>query len=213
MTAFAADDGPRLLRGGPIAAVDPGAGRGRRGRVPRRVRVRPGPGRRGRGQGRAVRGLPAQDPRRLPPGGHRGPPRRAARGRRRGRHRRRAARPPGRLARRRDHHPDAAPAGHRAQGGDRRPGPAARHRRHPPAQRRAALPRATTGSCPATAHASIEILKQSGIEIAGKHAVVVGRSNVIGKPAALLLLRENATVTVCHSKTRTSPTSSAPPTS
>ena len=57
------------------------------------------------------------------------------------------------------------------------------------------------GFLPATAHASIEILKQSGIEIAGKHAVVVGRSNVIGKPAALLLLRENATVTICHSKT------------
>jgi methylenetetrahydrofolate dehydrogenase (NADP+)/methenyltetrahydrofolate cyclohydrolase len=57
------------------------------------------------------------------------------------------------------------------------------------------------GFLPATAHASIEILKQSGIELAGKHAVVVGRSNVIGKPAALLLLRENATVTICHSKT------------
>jgi methylenetetrahydrofolate dehydrogenase (NADP+) / methenyltetrahydrofolate cyclohydrolase len=57
------------------------------------------------------------------------------------------------------------------------------------------------GFLPATAHASIEILRQSGIELAGKHAVVVGRSNVIGKPAALLLLRENATVTVCHSKT------------
>ncbi len=61
------------------------------------------------------------------------------------------------------------------------------------------------GFLPATAHASIEILKQSGIEIAGKHAVVVGRSNVIGKPAALLLLRENATVTVCHSKTQDLP--------
>ena len=58
------------------------------------------------------------------------------------------------------------------------------------------------GFLPATAHASIEILKHSGIEISGKHAVVVGRSNVIGKPAALLLLRENATVTVCHSKTQ-----------
>jgi methylenetetrahydrofolate dehydrogenase (NADP+)/methenyltetrahydrofolate cyclohydrolase len=57
------------------------------------------------------------------------------------------------------------------------------------------------GFLPATAHASIEILKQSGIEISGRHAVVVGRSNVIGKPAALLLLRENATVTICHSKT------------
>ncbi|HYO42557.1 MAG TPA: bifunctional 5,10-methylenetetrahydrofolate dehydrogenase/5,10-methenyltetrahydrofolate cyclohydrolase, partial [Candidatus Limnocylindrales bacterium] len=41
------------------------------------------------------------------------------------------------------------------------------------------------GFLPATAHASIEILKQSGIEISGKHAVVIGRSNVIGKPAAL----------------------------
>jgi methylenetetrahydrofolate dehydrogenase (NADP+)/methenyltetrahydrofolate cyclohydrolase len=58
------------------------------------------------------------------------------------------------------------------------------------------------GFLPATAHASIEILKQSGIEISGRHAVVVGRSNVIGKPAALLLLRENATVTICHSKTQ-----------
>ena len=57
------------------------------------------------------------------------------------------------------------------------------------------------GFLPATAHASIEILRQSGIEITGKHAVVVGRSNVIGKPAALLLVRENATVTICHSKT------------
>ena len=57
------------------------------------------------------------------------------------------------------------------------------------------------GFLPATAHASIEILRHSGIGISGKHAVVVGRSNVIGKPAALLLLRENATVTVCHSKT------------
>lgn len=61
------------------------------------------------------------------------------------------------------------------------------------------------GFLPATAHASIEILKQSGIEISGKHAVVVGRSNVIGKPAALLLLRENATVTICHSKTEDLP--------
>jgi methylenetetrahydrofolate dehydrogenase (NADP+)/methenyltetrahydrofolate cyclohydrolase len=57
------------------------------------------------------------------------------------------------------------------------------------------------GFLPATAHASIEILKQSGIDISGRRAVVIGRSNVIGKPAALLLLRENATVTVCHSKT------------
>ena len=57
------------------------------------------------------------------------------------------------------------------------------------------------GFLPATAHASVEILKQSGIPISGKHCVVVGRSNVIGKPAGMLMLRENATVTICHSKT------------
>jgi methylenetetrahydrofolate dehydrogenase (NADP+) / methenyltetrahydrofolate cyclohydrolase len=47
----------------------------------------------------------------------------------------------------------------------------------------------------------IEILRRSGIPMAGRRAVVIGRSNVVGKPAALLLLNENATVTVCHSKT------------
>ena len=47
----------------------------------------------------------------------------------------------------------------------------------------------------------IQLLKRSGIEIAGKHCVVVGRSNIVGKPMALLMLRENATVTICHSKT------------
>ena len=48
----------------------------------------------------------------------------------------------------------------------------------------------------------IQLLKRSGIEIAGKECVVIGRSNIVGKPMAALLLRENATVTVCHSKTR-----------
>jgi methylenetetrahydrofolate dehydrogenase (NADP+) / methenyltetrahydrofolate cyclohydrolase len=47
----------------------------------------------------------------------------------------------------------------------------------------------------------IEILKRRGIAIAGKRAVVVGRSDIVGKPVALLLLHENATVTICHSKT------------
>lgn len=47
----------------------------------------------------------------------------------------------------------------------------------------------------------IQLLKRSGIVIAGKECVVVGRSNIVGKPAALLLLAENGTVTVCHSKT------------
>jgi len=58
------------------------------------------------------------------------------------------------------------------------------------------------GFLPATAHAAVEILVRSGIELEGRHAVVVGRSNVVGKPAALLLLRQHATVTVCHSHTR-----------
>ncbi len=58
------------------------------------------------------------------------------------------------------------------------------------------------GFLPATAQASVEILKRSGIEIAGKRVVVVGRSNVVGKPAALLLLREHGSVTVLHSRTR-----------
>ncbi|HEY8169114.1 MAG TPA: bifunctional 5,10-methylenetetrahydrofolate dehydrogenase/5,10-methenyltetrahydrofolate cyclohydrolase [Candidatus Limnocylindrales bacterium] len=57
------------------------------------------------------------------------------------------------------------------------------------------------GFLPATAQAAVEILKRSGIRIEGRHAVVVGRSNVVGKPAALLLLREHATVTICHSRT------------
>ncbi len=48
----------------------------------------------------------------------------------------------------------------------------------------------------------IELLKRSEIEIAGKHCVVVGRSNIVGKPVSLLLLREHATVTICHSRTK-----------
>jgi methylenetetrahydrofolate dehydrogenase (NADP+)/methenyltetrahydrofolate cyclohydrolase len=54
---------------------------------------------------------------------------------------------------------------------------------------------------PCTPAGVIEILKRSMIEIEGRHAVVVGRSNIVGKPLAMLLLRENATVTICHSRT------------
>lgn len=54
---------------------------------------------------------------------------------------------------------------------------------------------------PCTPVGVIEILKRSGIEMRGKHAVVIGRSNIVGRPAAQLLLRENATVTICHSRT------------
>lgn len=47
----------------------------------------------------------------------------------------------------------------------------------------------------------IELIKRTGVDIAGKHAVVIGRSNIVGKPVSLLLQRENATVTMCHSRT------------
>jgi methylenetetrahydrofolate dehydrogenase (NADP+) / methenyltetrahydrofolate cyclohydrolase len=55
---------------------------------------------------------------------------------------------------------------------------------------------------PCTPAGIIEILNRSNIPISGQHAVVVGRSDIVGKPAALLLLNNNATVTICHSKTR-----------
>jgi methylenetetrahydrofolate dehydrogenase (NADP+) / methenyltetrahydrofolate cyclohydrolase len=58
---------------------------------------------------------------------------------------------------------------------------------------------------PCTPHGVIQLLKRNGIEISGREAVVVGRSNLVGKPLAQLLLRENATVTLCHSRTRDLP--------
>jgi methylenetetrahydrofolate dehydrogenase (NADP+) / methenyltetrahydrofolate cyclohydrolase len=58
------------------------------------------------------------------------------------------------------------------------------------------------GLVPCTPAGILEILKRSSIAIAGQEAVVVGRSDIVGKPVAMLLLNENATVTVCHSKTR-----------
>ena len=55
---------------------------------------------------------------------------------------------------------------------------------------------------PCTPYGIIKMLEISGIDIAGKRAVIIGRSNIVGKPMALLLLARNATVTLCHSKTR-----------
>ncbi len=55
---------------------------------------------------------------------------------------------------------------------------------------------------PCTPLGCVEMLKRSGIEIAGKHCVIIGRSNIVGKPLAALMLNENATVTVTHSKTK-----------
>ena len=57
------------------------------------------------------------------------------------------------------------------------------------------------GFLPGTPAGIVELLKKSQIEMAGKRCVIVGRSNIVGKPLALLLLREDATVTICHSRT------------
>jgi methylenetetrahydrofolate dehydrogenase (NADP+)/methenyltetrahydrofolate cyclohydrolase len=58
---------------------------------------------------------------------------------------------------------------------------------------------------PCTPHGVVQLLRRSGVEISGKETVMIGRSNLVGKPLAQLLLRENATVTVCHSRTRDLP--------
>ena len=55
---------------------------------------------------------------------------------------------------------------------------------------------------PCTPKGIITLIKETGQDITGKHAVVIGRSNIVGKPVAIMLLRENATVTICHSKTK-----------
>lgn len=55
---------------------------------------------------------------------------------------------------------------------------------------------------PCTPAGVMELINESGIDICGKNAVVVGRSNIVGKPQAMLLLHKNATVTICHSKTK-----------
>src|SRR5690242_12944530 len=58
------------------------------------------------------------------------------------------------------------------------------------------------GLAPCTPAGIMEILRRSGLSVAGKNAVIVGRSDIVGKPAAMMLLNASATVTVCHSKTR-----------
>jgi len=58
---------------------------------------------------------------------------------------------------------------------------------------------------PATPSGGMEILHRSGVEIKGMNAVVVGRSNIVGKPMAMMLLHEHATVTICHSRTKDLP--------
>ncbi len=58
------------------------------------------------------------------------------------------------------------------------------------------------GFRPATPSGIMKLLEKTGVDLTGKEAVVVGRSNIVGKPVALMLLEKNATVTVCHSRTR-----------
>jgi methylenetetrahydrofolate dehydrogenase (NADP+)/methenyltetrahydrofolate cyclohydrolase len=58
---------------------------------------------------------------------------------------------------------------------------------------------------PCTPAGVMELIKESGVEVAGKECVVIGRSNIVGKPQAMLLLHQNGTVTICHSKTRNLP--------
>ena len=55
---------------------------------------------------------------------------------------------------------------------------------------------------PCTPAGIMELLRRTEVDLGGRHAVVVGRSNIVGKPTAILLLRENATVTICHSRTK-----------
>jgi len=61
---------------------------------------------------------------------------------------------------------------------------------------------ADDGFFPCTPYGIIELLKRKNIKIDGKNAVIVGRSNIVGKPISLMLLKENATVTICHSRTK-----------
>ncbi|MFV2062370.1 MAG: bifunctional 5,10-methylenetetrahydrofolate dehydrogenase/5,10-methenyltetrahydrofolate cyclohydrolase [Chloroflexota bacterium] len=64
------------------------------------------------------------------------------------------------------------------------------------------ISRGLVGFAPSCAEAALQILRRTGVPLAGKRAVVVGRSNVVGRPAQLLLMGEDATVTVCHRQTR-----------
>lgn len=57
------------------------------------------------------------------------------------------------------------------------------------------------GFHPCTPAGVMELLKEGGVELAGKHCVILGRSNIVGKPQAMLMLQQDATVTICHSKT------------
>ena len=71
---------------------------------------------------------------------------------------------------------------------------------HP--QSAGALMIGSKGFLPCTPAGVIQLMKRSGVEMEGKNCVIVGRSNIVGKPMAMLMLRENATVTVCHSHTK-----------
>jgi methylenetetrahydrofolate dehydrogenase (NADP+)/methenyltetrahydrofolate cyclohydrolase len=113
-----------------------------------------------------------------------------------GAHRRAQRRPddprhPGADATCQTHQPAQGDRGHRHQQGRR-------WLRHP--ERRRAHDRAA-GFRPCTPYGCMKLIETTGIDLRGKHAVVIGRSNTVGKPMALLLLQANATVTICHSAT------------
>jgi methylenetetrahydrofolate dehydrogenase (NADP+) / methenyltetrahydrofolate cyclohydrolase len=59
-----------------------------------------------------------------------------------------------------------------------------------------------TGFWPCTPYGCMKMLESIGFDLKGKHAVVIGRSNIVGKPMALMLLQKDATVTICHSRTK-----------
>ncbi len=65
-----------------------------------------------------------------------------------------------------------------------------------------ALMTGSAGVIPCTPKGALHMIKSTGRDLSGLHAVVIGRSNIVGKPMAMLLLRENCTVTVCHSRTK-----------
>ena len=70
-----------------------------------------------------------------------------------------------------------------------------------PTQSKKTFDASAIGNIPCTALGCIELLDRSGVDLAGKHCVILGRSNTVGLPAALLALHRNATVTLCHSRT------------
>ena len=107
-----------------------------------------------------------------------------------------------RPARGRDHRPDAAPVGRAAARRWSTPSIRSRTSTASIPLNAGLLRLGYEGFMPATAHAALEMIHRSGVDLRGADAVVIGRSPVVGMPLAFMLTKEDATVTVCHSKTR-----------